>query len=186
MKKLCFIALATFTLDAYGQNKHNYVHFNKLTEVTGTDYVIASVEHWGKIFTGAKSKYLLFIDTKTGQTNRVDFPEDGHIGQVTQIKIDSLGINRIIVAAKTIDLNGKKGIDWDDPQQVILLSADGKEKNQLTEDKFFMSTWTANHQTGTIVVTGHYDTNNNNKYDKKDKSEIVIYDLKTLKLIRKI
>ncbi|MBB6239818.1 hypothetical protein HDC90_004480 [Pedobacter sp. AK013] len=43
-----------------------------------------------------------------------------------------------------------------------------------------------NKQTGTIVVTGHTDTNNNNKYDKTDKSEILIYDLKTLKQINKI
>jgi hypothetical protein len=43
-----------------------------------------------------------------------------------------------------------------------------------------------NKKTGTIVVTGHYDTNNNNKYDKTDKNEISIYDLKTLKLVSKI
>ena len=61
-----------------------------------------------------------------------------------------------------------------------------KEKTQLTESKFFVRTWAVNKLTGTIVVTGHYDTNNNGKYDKTDKNEIHIYDLKTLKLIGKI
>ena len=54
----------------------------------------------------------------------------------------------------------------------------GKEMTQLTEDKFFV----VNTQTGKLVVAGYYDTNNNNKYDKTDKDEILIYDLKTLKL----
>jgi hypothetical protein len=83
-------------------------------------------------------------------------------------------------------LNGKNGIDWDDPTQIIVLSPDGKEKNQLTESKFFVRAWSVNKLTGTLVVTGHYDTNNNNKYDKTDNNEIHIYDLKTLKLISKI
>lgn len=62
----------------------------------------------------------------------------------------------------------------------------GKEMTQLTEDKFFVRTGTVNTQTGKLVVAGYYDTNNNNKYDKTDKDEILIYDLKTLKLASRI
>ena len=58
----------------------------------------------------------------------------------------------------------------------------GKEMTQLTEDKFFV----VDTQTGKLVVAGYYDTNNNNKYDKTDKDEILIYDLKTLKLASRI
>lgn len=58
----------------------------------------------------------------------------------------------------------------------------GKEMTQLTEDKFFV----VNTQTGKLVVAGYYDTNNNNKHDKADKNEILIYDLKTLKLVSRI
>ena len=58
----------------------------------------------------------------------------------------------------------------------------GKEMTQLTEDKFFV----VNTQTGKLVVAGYYDTNNNNKYDKTDKDEILIYNLKTLKLALRI
>ena len=58
----------------------------------------------------------------------------------------------------------------------------GKEMTQLTEDKFFV----VNTQTGKLGVAGYYDTNNNNKYDKTDKDEILIYDLKTLKLASRI
>ena len=184
-KQILGIALAILTLTSYGQDKYNYVHFNNLTEVVGTEYVIASIVDRGKMFE-ANSRYLLFINTKTGETNQVDFPKDAIVWDIEQIKIDSLEINLIIVSAKTVDLDGKNGIDWNDPRQIIILSPDGKEKVQLTESKFFVRTWSVNRLTGTIVVTGHYDTNNNNKYDKTDKNEIHIYDLKTLKLIKKI
>ena len=185
MKQLLTIVFATMTLTSFGQDKYNYVHFNKLTEVVGTEYVIASIENWGKMF-DTKSRYLLFINTKTGQTKQIDFPNDGYMEKIEQVKIDSLGINKIIVSAQTVDLDGKSGIDWADPKQIIILSADGQEKIQLTDNKFFSRTLTVNKQTGTIVVTGHYDTNNNNKYDKTDRNEIHIYDLRTLKLISKI
>jgi len=185
MKQIIAIALTIFVLTTYGQDKYSYVHFNKMTEVVGTEYVIASIEDRGKMFE-TKSRYLLFINTKTGETKQIDFPDGAYIRQIEQIKIDSLGINLIVVSARTVDLDGKNGIDWNDPTQIIILSPDGKEKTQLTESKFFVRTWVVNKQTGTIVVTGHYDTNNNGKYDKTDKNEIHIYDLKTLKLISKI
>ncbi len=184
MKHLLIIALMTLALTSYGQDKYNYVHFNKLTEVFGTEYVIASIEDKGKVFE-TKNRYLLFINTKTNEKNKVDFPKDAGIGKLEQIKIDSLALNLIIVEARTVDLDGKNGIDWNDPTQIIILSTDGQQKYQLTESKFFVRTWIVNKLTGKIVVTGHYDTNNNNKYDKTDKNEIHIYDLKTLKLISK-
>lgn len=185
MKQLLTTILLTLALTSFGQDKYNYVQFNKLTEVVGTEYVIASIENWDKMF-DTKSRYLLFISTKTGETKQIDFPNDGYMEKIEQVKIDSLGINKIIVSAQTVDLDGKSGIDWTDPKQIIILSADGQEKTQLTDNKFFLKTWTVNKLTGTIVVTGHYDTNNNNKYDKTDKNEIYIYDLKTLKMITKI
>lgn len=185
MKKILLIALTTLVLTTFGQDKYNYVHFNKLTEVIGTEYVIASIENRGKMFE-TNSRYLLFINTQNGETKQVDFPTESWTEKLEQIKIDSLGINLIIISAKTIDLDNKNGIDWNDPTQIIVLSKDGKEKTQLTDNKFFVRTWTVNKFAGSIVVTGHYDTNNNNKYDKTDKNEIYVYDLKTLKLINKI
>ncbi len=64
MKKLLILLLVSISGLAFGQDKYNYVSFDKLTEVKGTEYVIASIENRGKIET--KSKYLLFINTKDG------------------------------------------------------------------------------------------------------------------------
>lgn len=185
MKRLTILVLTMLTLASYGQDKYSYTHFNKLTEIEGTSYVIATIENWVKM-NGLKNRYLLFIDTKTGQTNQVDFLNEGYFEKIEQVKIDELGLNKIIVSAQTVDLDGKKGIDWNDPKQIIILSTDGTERTQLTDSKLFVRTWVVNKKTGTIVITGHYDTNNNGKYDKTDKNEIGIYDLKTLKLISKI
>ena len=185
MKNLLIILFICFTLSAFGQNKYNAVHFNKLTEVVGTDVVIASVENRGKTLDN-ESKYLLFINTKTGHSNQVDFPSDAGIQKIEQVKIDSLEINLMLVSARTIDLNNKKGIDWNDPTQLIIISFDGKEKTQLTDDAFFIDTWTVNTTTGTLVITGKYFINNSRKQNEIDKSEIHIYDLKTLKLLNKI
>ena len=185
MKQLFAITFFLLSGLLLGQDKYNYVHFDKLTEIEGTEYVIATIENRGKMVE-TKEKYLLFINTTNGETKQIDFHREAYIGEIKQIKIDSLEINVIVLSARTIDLNQKKGIDWEDPTQIIILSTDGKEKTQLTEDKFFVRTWTVNKESGAIVVTGHYDTNGNNKYDKTDKNEILIYDLKTLKLVTRI
>ncbi|MFL5742744.1 MAG: hypothetical protein ACJ75B_21165 [Flavisolibacter sp.] len=185
MKQFLTLVLFLITLASYGQDKFSYIHFNQLTEIKGTNYVMASMESLGKKFSGS-SQFLLFINTATGQTKRVDFPKDAYLYKIEQVKIDSLGINKVIVMGNTVNLDNNKKIDWNDPSQIIVLSTDGEEKVQLTEDKFFVSTWAINNQTGTIIITGHYDSNNNGKYDKTDKNEILIFNLKTLKLVSRI
>jgi hypothetical protein len=133
-----------------------------------------------------KNSYLLFINTLNGETKQIDFPKDAVINSIEQVKIDSLGINEILVVAKTVNLDNDKKIDWSDPKQIFIISTDGQQKTQLTDDNYFMRSFIINKQSGAIVVTGHYDTNPNGKYDKKDKNGIMVFDLKTLKLIRKI
>lgn len=91
-----------------------------------------------------KNRYLLFINTNSGDTNQVNFSANAGIYNIEQIKIDSLNINLILISGKTIDLDGKIGIDWNDPTQIIILSTDGKIKTQLTDNKFFVRNWIVN------------------------------------------
>ncbi|NOT52875.1 MAG: hypothetical protein HOP10_16580 [Chitinophagaceae bacterium] len=180
MKKILPLLFFLLAFTTYGQDKNNYVGFNKITDLQGTDYVIVSVNTYSKLY--MEGRYLLFINTRTGESREAGFPEDAHLGAIEQLKLDSLQINKIIVSGRTKDVDGKKGIDWNDPQQLIIMSTDGKEKTQITDDSFFISTWELNKQTGVIVITGHYDSNKNEKYDKTDKHEIQLYDLKTMKM----
>ncbi|MGI6046760.1 MAG: hypothetical protein ACOYEG_01930, partial [Petrimonas sp.] len=75
---------------------------------------------------------------------------------------------------------------WDDPKQIIILSPNGEKYHQLTPDSFFVQKFVVNNNTGTIIVTGSKDSNNNKKLDKSDESKILIYDLKTLQRIKEI
>jgi hypothetical protein len=185
MKQFLTVIFFLFCLASSSQDKTNYVHYNKLIEVKGTTFVIATIEHWGKMM-ATNSQYLLFIDTRNGKTKQVDFPKDTFVQGIDLIRIDSLGINTVLIAANTVNLDANKSIDWNDPKQIILLSPDGQEKIQVTEDRYFVRTWTVNSITGTLIITGHYDSNNNGKYDKTDKNEILVYDLKTKKLVNRI
>ena len=81
MKKILFIALTILSLNSFGQDKYNYIHFNRITEVVGTDYVIASIDNKGKMFV-TKNRYLLFINTNTGDTNQVNFSADAGISNI--------------------------------------------------------------------------------------------------------
>ena len=184
MKNILIALLSTLALTTKAQDKKIFVNYNKLTVVEGTEYVIATVENWSKM-SGNNSSYLLFINTKTGQTNQVDLPKSGSFNNIQQVKIDSLGINKIIVTAHTVDLDGKDGIEWSDPKQIIVLSTDGKQRTQLTDNNLYVTTYIVNQLSGAIVITGFYDLNKNKKHDNKDKSEVGIYDLKTLKKINK-
>jgi hypothetical protein len=185
MKTILFSLLTLCATCVAAQVKYNDVHFNQLTEIKGTDYVFATVHNYSKMFS-KKENYLLIINAKNGQSKQIDFPKDAILGKVVQIKIDELSINKLLVSANTVNLDNSKTIDWSDPTQLFIISTDGQEKIQLTENQFFARTWEVNRQAGTIVVVGHYDTNGNGKYDKLDKNEIIIYDLKTYKIIAKI
>lgn len=184
MKNLLLILLTIFSINVFGQ-KSLSTTFNKLLEVENTPYFIVEADNSSKAQSRRQS-YLLFINTENGTSNRVDFENLGYYMDVKQVKIDELNINTIIVSAKTIDLDGKKGINWADPTQIFVISIDGKNKTRLTERHFFTKTWVINKHAGTVVVTGYYDLNRNGKNDESEMNEIQIYDLKTLKLLHKI
>ncbi|SMC65933.1 hypothetical protein [Pedobacter africanus] len=183
MKAVIVFVFTMLTATVFGQNKYNYT---KITEIEGTSFVISTIESWGKS-ESAKNQYWLFIDTKNGQVNRMELPVGGWFNsRPEQVKIDELDINIILVAVQCIDMDGKNGIDYSDPRQIAAVSTDGTKRTQLTDDKLYVLSWAVNKKTGTLVVTGYYDLNNNRKYDITDKNEISIYDLKTLKLTTKI
>ena len=184
MKLALIASLLLLTFSVLAQDKINYIHYNKLIDIKGTDYVVATVSNYGKGFS-SQGKYLLFINTETGESQQADFPKDSYTDQIEQVKIDKPSLNVVVVSANTVDLDGKHGIDWNDPKQVIVFSPDGKQRTKITDDKFFVQAWTANNKTGRVVITGHYDTNGNGKYDKTDKSEIMIYDLISMKVVSK-
>lgn len=185
MRKFILPLLFIGTFTAFGQEYTTSYQRNKLYNVKGTDYVLSYVETNSK-YSKAVDKYLLFINSNNGDIRKVSFPFEGIIGRIEQTKIDKLDINVIVVEAKTKDIVGRNGINIDDPLQLFIVSPDGKDKKQLTEDEFFVSDWIINYHTGHIVVSGSYDYIKKLKINKEfDKPVILIYDLKTFELVQK-
>ena len=70
MKKIILAIFFLFSLQAKSQDKSNFIEYsNKLIEVSGTDYIIATVSNKSKLET--KNKYLLFVNTKNVNKNQV-------------------------------------------------------------------------------------------------------------------
>lgn len=180
MKYAFLLSLSLLAAAVYGQKKDSD-YYNRLTEVTGSTNVMATLEDWSK--KGANNNHLLFINTATGQQTRIEFPKDSWIGKIEQIRIDSLNINRVLVVLRT-DYADNKFIDLRErPQKMILLSPDGQEKSVLTADDLLISSWVVNRFAGTITIAGYFDLNRNGKRDGSDKQELLIFDLKTLKAV---
>ena len=185
MRTILSLCFALISYSVIGQDKlTEYVAYRRLIEMTGTEYVLAAVQQRTKVRN--EGEYLLFINTKTGENLQVNIPPDSYIEKIEQIKLDTLQINRVVVSGRMVNLNNDKSIDYYDPEQIMVLSTDGKEQIKITPDNYFVSSYAINRQTGVIVVTGHVDSNNNKKWDRTDKNEIFLYDLKALKLVAKL
>ncbi|MEY4933797.1 MAG: hypothetical protein RIS64_156 [Bacteroidota bacterium] len=129
MKTTIFALLMIFATAATAQMKYNTVYFNQLTEIKGTEFVFATVHNYSKV-AEKKENYLLIINAKNGQSKQIDFPKDAIVGKVDSIKIDDLGIHKLLISAHTVNLDNSKTIDWSDPTQIFILSTDGQEKNR--------------------------------------------------------
>lgn len=175
------LGLTLLSTAIYSQKK-NLSFYNRLQEVEGTDYFVATYEDYNKIAT-ITSSHLVFINTRTGGKTTVEFGKDADVGKVEQVKLDSLEINRLIVVAY-YNYENKRFLDARErPRNIFILSTDGKENIKVTEDGFYPGPWAVNKRTGAIVITGYYDINKNGKHDDEDKNDILIFDLKTLKKI---
>lgn len=171
-----------FVAQAQTTPTYAHVRFNKLVEVSGTPYLIASKQYLDKVY-NQKSNFLLFINTHNGENHKVSFPEDADLGEPKELRIDSLNIHWLVLSARTKNVNYDKGIDWNDPAQLFVISTDGKQKTQLTTDSFYVQHWEVNRHTGRLMVTGYHDANANSKYDRGDVNEIQVFDLRSLKLV---
>jgi hypothetical protein len=181
-KSLLFIVLG-IAFHSYAQDKSsNSINYTVLTELKGTEYVIASAERSGKGFFSRNSQ-LLFINTKTGKTKQTEFPEFSNILKFEHLKIDSLKINVVIICATTIDYNADLSIDRADPDQIFIFSVDGQKLAQLTDAGYYTKHWLVNKLTGVIVISGQKDSNTNRVLDKTDTSELLVYNILNQKFI---
>jgi len=175
MKKLLLLVLISLCVSVHGQEKKVQSQFNRLQTIKDSEFVIASMVNYGKLLKTNDS--LMIINSKTGQTTPVLFPQRISVSKIKQVRIKSMGINYLMVTAQTMEKD--KSI-FNYQAKLFLISIDGQTVRQITDDNFFTSDWVVNKQVGSIVITGQVDVNNNGKLDSSDKNKILIFDLKTL------
>jgi hypothetical protein len=158
--------------------------YNKFMDLKGTEFTVATSEHWKKAEKIRSS--LLFINTLNCLVKEINFADGSRLSAIQQVKIDSLDINLVLVVANTIALDNKKIIDWDDPRQILIFSPSGNDMQQLTEDDYYVNSWNINEFTGTLIISGFFDVNRNRKKDKNESNEILLFDLKTRILKQKL
>ena len=175
MKKLLLLVLISLCVSVHGQEKKFQSRFNRLKAIKGTEFVIASVDNYGKLFKTDES--LMIINSKTGQTTPVTFPQKINVVKIKQVRIDSLGINDLVVTAQIMEKNQSI---FDIQTRLFIVSTDGRTVKQLTDDYYYTIDWVVNKKAGSLVITGQSDVNKNGKIDSYDKNDILIFDLKTL------
>lgn len=175
MKRLLLLILISFCASAHGQDKKLQSRFNRLKTIKGTEFVIASVDNYGKVLKADET--LMIINSTTGQTTPVNFPQKINIDKIKQVRVDSLDVNYLVVSAQIMDKN--RSI-FDIQTSVFIVSTDGRVVKQLTDAFYYTIDWVVNKKAGSLVITGQTDVNKNGKLDSLDKNEILIFDLKTL------
>ena len=178
MKKIVFTLIFSFSvICANSQTSKIIYEYNKFIHLKGTEFSVATVESRSKLEN--RKSNLLFINTLTGASKLIEFAEGARLGIIQQIKIDSLEVNLVLVVANTVSLDNKKDIDWRDPRQIYIFSPNGNDMKQLTEDNYYVHSWSINEFTGTLIISGYFDKNRNRKRDRDENNEILLFDLKT-------
>jgi len=170
--------------ESFTESETSY-EYNKFIHLKGTEFSVATIESYTNrsSFSSSSERYvksiLLFINTMTGNNKLIEFAEETQLGIIQQIKFDDLGINLLLVVVNNVSLGNKKDSDWRDSKQIFVFSPSGDNMKQLTEDNFYVYSFSINEYTGTLIVSGYFDKNRNLKRDKEEKNEILLFDLKT-------
>ncbi|MBW7913341.1 MAG: hypothetical protein H3C54_06505, partial [Taibaiella sp.] len=125
MKTLFFTVSLFISGFITAQEKKEYTSYNKLIEVQGTDFAIATFEDHSK--KGVSGRHILFINTRTGTSRQIDLGEDQYLYNIEQIKLDSLGINRIIAVVGMFHPKEMKGLVLSNWRKVVVFSIDGEQ-----------------------------------------------------------
>lgn len=181
MRTLLFVVLSFLHFSLGAQEKYEYTSYNKLIDVTGTDYTIATFEDHSK--RGISGRHILFINTRTGSFKQVSLDEDEYLYKIEQIRLDSLGINRIIAVIGMGHPENMKGLMLGSWHRVVVFSTDGNEMLGAEGPIHFASTWQVKERIGSLVIAGHTDSDGNGKHDRTDKNQVLVYDLKNMKVI---
>lgn len=149
MKKgIIFFSIFLIPYLALGQITKEFISFGKLTEIEGTEYVLLASRENKKIAADINS--ITFINTVTEEHTILNFPSGVFITSLKQIKIDDLGIHKLLIVIR--DQNERKSFFKFDPCRLLISSVDGKIIQEITEPGFHVDDWVMNNTTGILTV----------------------------------
>ena len=162
-------------------NTPSHIPYNTFIPLQGTPYTIAyKVDPTKK---GAGTGHMLFVNGQ--DTTRVEYPGISMLWRIQQVKIDPYQLNKVVVLIhRKNNPRIHRHIDiWARPLKLYLLSSDGKTNQQLTPNVFFVDNYVVDSNKATIACRGFFDNNANEKLDRKDTKDTLVYDLVTLKQV---
>ncbi|MET6996649.1 hypothetical protein [Chitinophaga defluvii] len=157
------------------------IPYNRFVPLQGTPYTVAyKVDTTKK---GIGTRHMLFLNKQ--DTTRVEYPDGSMLWDIHQVKIDQFHLNKVValVNRKNNQRIHKHINIWEPPLKLYVLSSDGSTNQQLTPNVFFVNTYVVDSNKATIVCHGFFDNNANEKLDRKDTKDTLVYDLVTLKQV---
>jgi hypothetical protein len=157
------------------------IPYNRFVPLQGTPYTVAYKDDTTK--KGIGTRHMLFLNGS--DTTRVEYSWNSMLWGIRQVKLDQFNVNKVVAL-----INRKnnprihKHIDiWEPPLKLYILSSDGRTNQQLTPNVFFVDTYVVDSNKATIACRGFFDNNANEKLDRRDTKDTLVYDLVTLKQV---
>jgi hypothetical protein len=168
---------------AKGQGKFS-PQYNQLTVLDSTDMVVASIYSASKISVGLGEEVgLLFINTRTGQSVRVELPAPFQIEATAYKESGTYRKERpvvIIGGDKTWNQNDK--LDSNDLRALFITTASGQGLQQVSPKGEHLVHWKMQKTTNALTFITKADSNKDNKFDEKDVNKVYVFHLTEEKL----
>jgi len=183
-RNLLLIMLIVCFLNASAQKITSYN--GEITQIEGTEFMVIQNHTKEKkvVLKKNQARYLIFVNTLSGDTTRMDFGRDVDQISCSRIQIDSLGIDKILVFSSEKNSKNEKIIGWKEYTDCYVCSLDGKYRVKINRKDYIIDKWIINDHTGTIITNG-YDLEERKNTDHR-RDILMLFSIKDMKLIREL
>jgi len=175
MRRFILILVLVGSLSVAAQEAGGAFSVNNPMDIKGTSYVLLNVTSRTK--EASFQTRLLFRDTATGESRTLDLPEGFTLRKAEQVKMDNLGINKIVLLVNSPLHEIKSGTNY-----IYIVSPDGTTVDRVEVADGMLVGFVANEATGRAVFVVSSALSKTTKADAKG-SPLVTVDLKTGKKI---
>ncbi|AKQ46807.1 hypothetical protein TH63_16120 [Rufibacter radiotolerans] len=168
---------------AQGQGKYS-PQYNQLTVLDSTDMVVASIYSASKISLGLGEEVgLLFINTRTGQSVRVELPPPFQIDATALKESGRYRKERpVIIIGGDKAWNQNDKLDSNDLRALFITTSTGQGLQQVSPKGEHLVHWKMQKTTNALTFITKADSNRDGKFDEKDVNKVYVFHLTEEKL----